>query len=291
MIITDAQVHLWEAHRPDRPWPPEEVEQKVFVAAVGARPHREEPLGGQEMVDVMDAAGVARAVIVPPSPVGDSNATALEAVAQFPGRYAIMGRFDPGAPNARERLPGWLSQPGMLGIRMTFHKPKWSPWLDNDAIDWFWADCERFGIPLMVLLPGRLDVVDKIATRHPDLRILLDHMGRMSALRDDACFADLDIMLDLARHPNVSVKTSSAPCYSTQPYPYKNLEPYLRQIFDRFGPRRMMWGSDFTRLPCTYGQCVDHFLKELEFLQGEDKAWVMGRAIAGILNWPEPTNR
>ena len=82
MIITDAQVHLWEAHRPDRPWPPEEVEQKVFVAAKGARPHREKPLGGQEMVDVMDAAGVARAIIVPPSPVGDSNDTALEAVAQ-----------------------------------------------------------------------------------------------------------------------------------------------------------------------------------------------------------------
>ena len=289
MIITDAQVHLWEAHRPDRPWPPEEVEQKVFVAAKGARPHREEPLGGQEMVDVMDRAGVARAIIVPPSPVGDSNLTALEAVEQFPGRYAIMGRFDPSAPNARERLPGWLSQRGMLGIRMTFHKPKWSPWLDNSAIDWFWADCERLGIPLMVLLPGRLDVVDRIATRHPDLRILLDHMGRMSALRDDACFADLDVMLNLARHPNVSVKASSAPCYSTQPYPYSNLEPYLRRIFDRFGPRRTMWGSDFTRLPCTYAQCVDHFLYELDFLKGEDKEWVMGKAVASILNWPEPT--
>ena len=64
MVITDSQVHLWEAHRSDRPWPAEEIEQKVFIAAIGARPHREEPLGAQEMVSVMDQAGVKRVIIV-----------------------------------------------------------------------------------------------------------------------------------------------------------------------------------------------------------------------------------
>ena len=290
MVITDSQVHLWEAHRSDRPWPAEEIEQKVFIAAIGARPHREEPLGAQEMVSVMDQAGVKRVIIVPPSPVGDNNLTALEAVTQYPARYAVMGRFDPSAVDARTRLQSWLTQPNMLGIRMTFHKPKWSSWLDDGSIDWFWSDCERLGIPVMVLLPGRLDVVDKIATRHPSLKLLIDHMGRMSALRDDACFADLAVLLKLSRHPNVSVKASSAPCYSTESYPYKNLKPYLRQIFDSFGPTRTMWGSDFTRLQCTYLECLNHFLYELDFLKTEDKTWVMGRAISEILQWPEPRN-
>ncbi|RYY87294.1 MAG: hypothetical protein EOO24_34925, partial [Comamonadaceae bacterium] len=106
MIVTDSQVHVWEAHRPDRPWPAESLAEAAtgFVAVPGARPHRAQPVGDAEMVDLMNAAGVHRAVIVPPSPAGDRNDTALEAAAQFPGRFVVMGRFDPTAPGARDRL-------------------------------------------------------------------------------------------------------------------------------------------------------------------------------------------
>ncbi|WP_157793096.1 amidohydrolase family protein [Bordetella genomosp. 8] len=288
MLITDTQVHLWEAHRPDRPWPAEEVERKVFVAVEGARPHREAPLGAEEFLATMDAAGVQRAIIVPPSPVGDSNDTALEAAARYPERLAIMGRFNPEAPDARERLADWLDQPNMLGIRMTFHKPKWSGWLEPGGMDWFWAACERLDIPLMLFVPGHVDKIPYLAQRYPGLRMVLDHMARRSNLRDAAAFADLDDLLALARFPNVSVKASAAPCYSNEPYPFANLYPYLKRIFEAFGPRRTMWGSDYTRLPCTYQECVDHFRIALDFLDDDSRAWVMGKAAAHILRWPEP---
>nr|WP_255701856.1 amidohydrolase family protein [Bordetella sp. LUAb4] len=285
--ITDTQVHLWEAHRPDRPWPAEEVARKVFVAVEGARPHREEPLQAEEFLATMDAAGVQRAMIVPPSPVGDNNLTALEATARYPDRFAIMGRFNPEAADARERLEHWLEQPGMLGIRLTFHKPKWSGWLDEGPMDWFWAACERLGIPLMVFVPGHVDKIPRLAERHPGLKLLLDHMARESNLRDEACFADLDQLLALSRYENVYVKTSAAPCYSNQPYPFANLAPYLRRIFDAFGPQRTMWGSDYTRLPCTYQECVDHFRLALDFLDADSREWVMGKAASRALGWPE----
>jgi L-fuconolactonase len=112
-------------------------------------------------------------------------------------------------------------------------------------------------------------------------------MARRSNLRDAAAFADLDELLALARFPNVSVKTSAVPCYSNEPYPFANLTPYLKRIFDAFGPRRTMWGSDYTRLPCTYQECVDHFRVALDFLDDDSRAWVMGKAAAHILNWPE----
>jgi len=34
---------------------------------------------------------------------------------------------------------------------------------------------------------------------------------------------------------------SGAPSYSSQPYPYKNIHGYLRQIFEAFGPERSFW--------------------------------------------------
>lgn len=288
MIITDAQVHVWEAHSAERPWPAESRASPAFVAVPGARPHRAEPIGAQEMVGMMDGAGVARAVIVPPSPAGDSNLCALEAAALYPDRFVVMGRFDPSAAGARERLATWLAQAGMAGIRMTFHKPQWAPWLDDDSIAWFWADCERLGIPLMLLIPGRLDAVAQVARRHPGLQLIVDHLGRRSNLRDAACFADLDVLLRLAALPNVSVKASAVPCYSTEPYPFRNLYGDLKRVYEHFGPMRTLWGSDVSRLPCSYRQAVDHFLHELDFIPAAHQHWVMGGALSKLLRWPQP---
>src|SRR3546814_4596676 len=148
MLITDTQVHFWEAHRADQPWPAEEIGKKTFVAVPGARPHREAPLLADEFLGIMYAAGVSRAIIVPPSPVGDSNITALREAQRHPARLAIMRRFNPDATDARRSLEHWLEQPPMLGIRMTFTKPKWSGWLERGALDWYgWAGV-RLGLPL-----------------------------------------------------------------------------------------------------------------------------------------------
>jgi len=51
-------------------------------------------------------------------------------------------------------------------------------------------------------------------------------------------------LIKLARHPNVAVKATGAPGYCSGPYPFKSMHPYLRQIYDAFGPARMFWGTD-----------------------------------------------
>jgi L-fuconolactonase len=48
----------------------------------------------------------------------------------------------------------------------------------------------------------------------------------------------------------------------------------------------MMWGSDVTRLPCTYLECLDHFRRELPFLTDADRAKVLGGTAAKLLRWP-----
>jgi predicted TIM-barrel fold metal-dependent hydrolase len=287
VLITDSQVHLWEAHRADRPWPPEQIGKPSFVAVPGARPHRAEPLGADELIRMMNQAGIDRAVIVPPSPVGDSNDTALEAAERFPDRFAVMGRFNPDTDGARERLESWLDQPGMLGIRMTFYRPHWARWFAPGIVDWFWSGCERLNIPLMALAPGLLQEIAALAERYPRLTIILDHMARQSALRDEACFADLDELLALARFPNVAIKASALPCYTNDPYPFSRLRPYLQRTFEAFGASRIMWGSDLTRLPCSYRECLDHMRCELPFLTDADRSHVLGGTAATLLRWPE----
>jgi len=110
-------------------------------------------------------------------------------------------------------------------------------------------------------------------------------------LKDDACFANLPDMLALARLPNVAVKLSGAPSYSTAPYPYRNIHGYLRQIVDAFGPDRCFWGTDITRMPCSYRQCVTMFTEEMPWLKGRDLDCVMGGAIINWLGWKRPAGK
>ncbi|HVC59827.1 MAG TPA: amidohydrolase family protein [Acetobacteraceae bacterium] len=272
MLIVDAQVHIWGADTPERPWP-----------ATGHNyAHRDAPLGKDALLREMDAAGVGRVVIVPPSWEGDRNDLALEAARQHPDRFAIMGRL-PLYPADPAALATWRRQPGMLGLRFTAGRE--SGWLTDGSADWVWEAAQRNGLPVMISCPGLLSAIDGIAERHPGLRLVIDHLALRRA-RDDAAYADIPLLCSLAKRPNVAAKASATPASSTRPYPYRNIHGYLAQVFDAFGPLRMFWGTDLTRLPCTYRQAVTMFTEELPFLSASDKSWVMGRALCAWLGWP-----
>lgn len=276
MLVTDSQVHIWEVDRPDRRWP----------QPVRNEPQRPNGWSAEEMLAEMDKAGVDRAVIVPPTWVGENNATALEAAAKYPRRFAVMGRFDPTAADSRERLEAWRSQPGMLGIRMTFRVQPFATWLEDGTLDWFWRDAERLGIPVMVLLAGMPEKAQPIARRHPGLTLIIDHMAADLTGGADA-FASLGELVRLAALPKVSVKVSSAPNFSKEPYPYRDLLPVLRRIYDAFGARRMHWGADITRVASTYSECLRHFQEGIDFLTASDREQIVGKSLAEAVNWPE----
>ena len=120
---------------------------------------------------------------------------------------------------------------------------------------------------------------------HPGLKLILDHCGLVRTGQDEAAFAQLDTLLALARLPNVAVKATGAPHYSTQGYPYRNLHDGLQRIFDAFGPERFFWGTDITRMPCSYRQCVTFFTEELPWLGGRELEWVMGRGLCQWVGW------
>jgi predicted TIM-barrel fold metal-dependent hydrolase len=239
------------------------------------------------MLAEMNAAKVGRAVVVPPNWVGDNNETALEAAARYPDRLAVVGRFNPKAPDVREKLTGWLAQPHMLGVRATFHTKPYSDWLEDGTLDWFWADCERLSIPVMALVPGMVQKLRSIVERHPHLKILIPHMGCVTSLRAPEVFSGLEDLLDLSRYSGIFVMVSSVPNFSKERFPFADLQPFLKRIFDTYGPKRMLWGADLTRLTCTYRECLDHFQTALDFLTSQDREWILGKSLAHALNWPE----
>jgi len=274
MLIVDAQVHIWAADTPQRPWPPGHAH----------RAHRPVPFSQGDLLREMDAAGVARVVIVPPSWEGDRNDLALAAARQYPDRLAVMGRPPIAVPDPHA-LDHWREEPGMLGIRVTTSGVGARTLFTDPEGAWLWAAAERNGIPAMLSPPGVLPEIGHIAERHPGMRFVIDHLGLVRDGKDEAAFADIDNLLALAKYPNVAAKASALPRYSSEAYPYSRLHPYLHRVYDAFGPRRMFWGTDLTGIPCTYRQAITLFTEELPWLKGAELELVMGRGLCEWLGW------
>ena len=91
-----------------------------------------------------------------------------------------------------------------------------------------------------------------------------------------------------AKHRNVALKATGAPSYSTEAYPYRDIHGHIRALYDAFGPERMFWGTDITRMPCSWRQCVTMFTEDLPWLSAKDKDLIMGRAVCTWLGWNLP---
>lgn len=271
MVVIDMQVHVWRPLRPGEQWDP------VWP------PHRE-PFLVEDLLAAMDETGVDRAVLVTPASVGFNDGYLLEAAGRWPQRFAVMGRIDPTASGAPERLATWLDQPGMVALRFGIPVEPWITWLRDGALDWCWPEAERLGIPTSVYAPGSTNCLGPIAARHPDLTLIVDHLA-LPLRTGPAAFSELGEVLDLARYPNVFVKVSALPLYSSEPFPFRDLHPHIRRVYDAFGPQRMMWGSDLSRMRCTYREALGLFAEGCDFLSADDRSWILGRTAARVLGW------
>ena len=275
-MIVDAQVHIWASSTPERPWPARH------------QSHRDPPITAAELLGTMKDAGVDKAILVPPSWEGERNDVCLAAAQQYPNKFAVMGRFDPMAPESRMLISTWKQQRGMLGLRFTFHRPMLQPLLTEGKVDFLWPQAEKAGVPIMIYLHQHLmPLIGDIAERHPGLNLVMDHLG-MTQGKDAAAFANLDQLLALAKHPNVAVKFSSIPMVMTEPWPYRGALPYLKRVYDAFGPKRMFWATDWSRLPCTYQQSLTMYTEEApwcDWLNAADREWMFGRGICEWLGW------
>ena len=270
MQIVDAQIHLWGQGLPSNA---AHIQTTRFDTA--------------EALALMDEAGVAAAVIHPPSWDPDSDAMAAQAVADHPDRFAILSALDLDDPASPGRLAGWRDQPGMLGLRYLFLDDQ-ARRLTDGSLDWLWAGAEDHGIPIAMLATGSEAAIAAIATRHPGLRLTIDHLGGRggnTTLKDHAAMAHMPDLLRLARLPNIAVKVTGAPGYSAEHYPFPIMSDYVRQIFDAFGPERTFWGTDITKMPCSWRHCITQFTEKMDWLTGSDQELVMGEAVRAWWGW------
>ena len=267
MFIADSQAHLWKSVRPVKTDPERQHDKTVF--------------GKAEALKDMDAVGVARLVIIGGE---HNNDYQLEVARELPDRFAVVGRLNLDMQESRDQLAHWKEQRGMLGLRISAVTGQTSLETEGRA-HWVWSAAERAGVPIMIWLPGSLSLIEDVAGRHPGLKLTIDHMGIGRNAKGPGTFAHIPELVALAKYSNISVKTSGLPAHSSEPYPFRDLDPHIHRVVDAFGPQRVFWGSDITRMPVSYRQCITHFTEELPWLNERDKELIMGHALCDWIGW------
>ena len=270
----DSQVHAYERNRPERPW-------SGFL-------HGPDEVTGDDMVAAMDSVGVDGALLVSPfSTYGYDASYAIEVNARHPGRFGLIRPFDPQSGAIADEVAEWTSLPGVVGARIMLTSRPFEA--DDPGLNRILAAGALAGVPVNVMCSGKLPLLAELARRHPDTRVVIDHVGLVQPFEPPAPpepFADLANVLSLAECDNVAIKISGACTLSHEPFPYQDIWEPLERVFDAFGFDRCMWGTDWTRAVSllTYEQGVDAFRVGGRLTDSERSA-LMGGTLQKIYNW------
>jgi L-fuconolactonase len=281
MGIIDSQLHVWAANSPERPW------DSTYAGAA----HGPADYHASWLIPDMDAAGVEAAILVPPSFEGDRNDLALAAAEDYPGRFAVMGRFTVATPESIDSLRAGFAAKWMLGIRLTFLGAA-ANWLEDRTLEWLWQELSDSDVPVtMNTVPERhLELMHDVATRYPDLRLSFDHMtcgapdsptDSMTRIRRLAMFAGL---------PKVGLKVSALRSSFPDEFSPRIVTQVVDQLLESgFDASRLFWGSDYTRtkeLGGTYSGDLEIFTDGISHLASEQQELILGEALREWSHWP-----
>ncbi len=314
MEIVDTQVHIPRLVVDWRPGEDRIADTDVPArSAPGVRPVR--PADPDVIIaatlTAMDAAGIDALVIdewlgqddsgrsIPGRPVGGDGGYRWDfsfssyAAKRYPERFSFLARAHPLDPELDDVVADLASQAGMRCLRLD---PL--PWLPD--IDLFREGgyapvitaAQRHGLPVMVWSNGSLlPNLEPYLRRFPEVQFVLDHMGtsnpKIGALGPDR-FGEFETVFDLGRRfDNLALKWSTTESQSAEVFPYRDVIPYLVRALDVFGPRRIMWASDWSehKVQQSWAQSF-WWLLDSDALSETDKQWVLGRTARTLLSWP-----
>ena len=291
MEIIDSHVHIVEENKIGRPWDAsyassggsgETDPRKALRASMRLT-------SDSEMLETTTRVGVDGALLVATSHYGWDNSYPVASAAKHPNRFRVVGRLNPDAADIEEQTAEWKANPVAVGLRILMMNDATNEKIAAGHYHRFFIALQRYQIPLCIFPPNYLSHVALLATKYEALSLVIDHLGMPqphSKGVNSSRFGRLHELMRLAVYPNISVKLSAAPALSTQCYPFEDLWPYIHQVVGAFGPERVMWGSDWTRVAgfVSYDEGIG-YIATTDELSKHDKSLILGQSLRRVFGW------
>ncbi|MCP4641732.1 MAG: aminotransferase class III-fold pyridoxal phosphate-dependent enzyme [bacterium] len=215
----------------------------------------------EQVGELLAPARLTGGLILPwPSAKGDTIAENLYVADQVEGNPGSRAMALVSPDSDRDALRELVARPHVAGLK-PYHvyaakEPTFQAALDEFLPEWAWALADEFGLAITVHLvrdraladPDNLDVIQRMCRAYPRAKLVLAHAARgfhaPNTVETIGALRGLD---------NVWFDTSAV-CESAA----------MLAILDEFGPRKLMWGSDFV-VSHDRGRCVT---------MGDNFAWL-----------------
>lgn len=274
----DSHVHVWTLGEP--PW----------THNADMSPQRPEYPGlVEDLIRFMNFNNIDRTVLIQCMYHGYDNSYMCDCLRRFPDRLHGVALLDPRKSDVATKLERLHHEHGVQGMRLYPIVDQDASWLSGEGQNALWATAERLGVPFTWF--GRchqIPLLTPMLERFPTVNVIVDHLGE--PILPEGVDGDFRLLLAAARHGNLYVKATRIDGMSEQSWPHEDIHPYIKALYEAFGPERMLGCTGFPENP-QRGEAVGFRVIEesLDFLSGEDKEWLLGKT-AGTLYMP-PTNR
>ncbi|MFB6836449.1 amidohydrolase family protein [Streptomyces sp. NPDC056361] len=236
--IIDAHHHVWDLSVRPQPW----------ITGDALAPLARS-FSADDLAPEARAAGVAATVVVQTVCVPDETPELLALAAESDLVAGVVGWTDLTAPGVADALVALREGPGgdrLVGIRHQVQEEADPDWLLRPDVQRGLAAVADAGLAYdLVVTPDQLAACEEAAARLDGLTFVLDHLGKppIAAGALEPWAADVR---RLAALPHTVCKlsgmvTEAAP----DTWRVEELAPYADTVLDAFGPRRLLFGSDW----------------------------------------------
>jgi predicted TIM-barrel fold metal-dependent hydrolase len=244
----------------------------------------ERPTSFQALVAAMDEAGVDKAAIVQASTAyGHDNSYVAAAIAAYPRRFTGVFSVDVLGEDAVEKMRYWMDQ-GFSGMRLFTTgstMPGQATWFYDPRSFPAWEHAEKSGIPVCMQMTRQgFPQLCALMDRFPDVRVILDHLGRPQLI-DGPPYAADQVLLDLARYPNVFLKVTPLNVSPAQ-WGKGSAETFFGTLIATFGANRMAWGSNFPATADTLAGILRKAQAAFAFAGAEERSWIFGKTAQAL---------
>jgi L-fuconolactonase len=273
----DTHQHFWNLSKVAYPW---------LVPAYGPIYRTFAP---QDLKPLLDAAGIDTTVLVQSANSYEDTVSMLTQAELCDWIGAVIGWVPLLEPDeTAQALERYVQHPKFRGIRHLIHEEPNPDWVvQPQIIESLKLLAERDLIfEVVAVFPNHLKLVPTIAERVPNLRMVIDHLGK-PPIKDRQMGAWAEQLVAAAQFPNVYAKLSGLNTAADwETWSAADLKPYIDVAIEHFGADRLMFGSDWPvcLLAGDYAKVWDETNRAIE---GRDQAEIdaiLGGTAARLYN-------
>ncbi|WP_432041147.1 amidohydrolase family protein [Streptomyces cadmiisoli] len=251
-MTVDAHHHVWDLSVRDQDW----------ITGPALRPLRRD-FTLTDLAPEAAAAGVDRTVLVQTVTVPEETPEFLALAAAHDLVAGVVGWTDLIRPDIADELARLRELPGGRYLKGVRHQVQGEPdprWLLRPDVHRGLAAVAAAGLVYdLVVRPHQLPACVEAAAAHPGLTFVLDHLGKPGIASGEREPWATGVRA-LAALPNTVCKLSGLVTEADPAaWTVDDLRPYGEVALDAFGPRRLMFGSDWPVcvLAASYREVID----------------------------------